>query len=98
MTRARAQKHLAARAPAHDMPKGATQRLVQIRAMAPGLPAYWLDLEVKADVKLEALDRFLRQPWLECCGHLSVFRTGAVNYFSRGYDFGFTRAFGTFGG
>jgi hypothetical protein len=98
LTRASAQKHLAACAPAHDVPNGASQRLVQVRAMAPGLPAYWLDLELKADAKLEALDRFLRQLWLECCGHLSVFRIGAVNYFSRGYDLGFTRAFGTLGG
>ena len=64
---------------------------------ALGLPAYWLDLEVKADAKLEALDRFLRQLWLECCGHLSAFRIGAVNYFSRGYDFGVARGFGSFG-
>ena len=56
--------------------EGREQRLVQVRAMASGLPAYRLDLEVKADVKLEALDRFLRQLWLECCGHLSVFRIG----------------------
>jgi hypothetical protein len=98
MTRASAQKHLAACAPAHDMPKGATQRLVQIRATAPSLPAYWLDFEMKANVTLEALDRFLRQLWLECCGHLSMFRIGAVSYFSRGYDLGFTREFGTFGG
>ena len=48
MTRAGALKHLSGCAPAHDMPKGATQRLVQVRAIAPGLPAYWLDLEVKA--------------------------------------------------
>ena len=98
MTRAGALKHLSGCAPAHDTPKGATQQLVQVRAIAPGLPAYWLDLEVKADVKLEALDRFLRQLWLECCGHLSVFRIGAVNYFSQGYDFGFSRALGSFRG
>jgi hypothetical protein len=97
MTRAGAQKHLAVCAPAHDTPDGAEQQLVQVRATAPGLPAYWLDLEVKTDAKLEALDRFLRQIWLDCCGHLSAFRIGAVNYFSRGYDFGFTRGFGSFG-
>jgi hypothetical protein len=74
MTRVGALKHLSGCAPAHDTPKGAMQRLVQVRAIAPGLPAYWLDLEVKAEAKLEALDRFLRQLWLECCGHLSVFR------------------------
>lgn len=98
LTRASAQKHFAVCTPAHDTPNGANQRLLQVRAVAPGLPAYWLDLEVKADAKLEALDRFLRQLWLECCGHVSVFRIGAVNYFSSGYDMGFTRAFGALGG
>jgi SEC-C motif len=98
VTRASAQKHLAGCAPAHDTPTGAEHRLVQVRAMAPGLPAYWLALEVKADAKLEVLDRLLRQVWLECCGHLSVFRIAGVSYFSRGYDFEFTRALGTFGG
>jgi SEC-C motif-containing protein len=97
MTRAGAQKHLGGCAPAHDTPNGAEQQLVQVRATAPGLPAYWLDLEVKTDAKLEVLDRFLRQLWLECCGHLSAFRIGAVNYFSRGYDFGIARGFGSFG-
>ena len=36
-------------------------------------PDYWLHLEVPADVKLEVLDSFLRQIWLECCGHMSAF-------------------------
>jgi hypothetical protein len=58
------------------------------------MPAYWLDVEAKADAKLEALDAFLRRVWLECCGHLSVFRIGGVDYFSRGYEFGFGREFG----
>ena len=97
MTRAGTQKHLAVCAPTHDTPNGVEQRLVQVRATAPGLPAYWLDLEVKGDAKLEALDRFLRQLWLECCGHLSAFRIGAVSYFSRGYEFEFARGFGSFG-
>ena len=36
-------------------------------------PDYWMHLEVPADAKLEVLDRFLRDIWLECCGHLSMF-------------------------
>src|SRR5688572_6147278 len=88
LTRARAQKHLADCAPAHNVADGADQRLVHVRATAPGRAAYWLDLEVKSRAKLEALDSFLRRIWLECCGHLSMFRIGAVNYFSRGYDIG----------
>jgi hypothetical protein len=36
-------------------------------------PDYWLHLEVPADAKLKMLDDFLRQIWLECCGHMSAF-------------------------
>jgi hypothetical protein len=89
--RVAAKKHVAECAPAHDAPNGTEQWLVQLRATSPGLPAYWLDVEVKADATLAALDSFLRRVWLECCGHLSAFRIGAIDYFSPGYDFGFAR-------
>lgn len=39
-------------------------------------PAYWLHLEVKPDAPLGAIDAFLRETWLECCGHLSSFEIG----------------------
>ena len=38
---------------------------------APG--DYWLHLELPASTPLRTLDRFLRDLWLECCGHLSMF-------------------------
>lgn len=97
LTRTGARKHLDVCAPAHDVTKGPEQQLVHIRATAPGHPAYWLDFEIKADTKLEALDSFLRRTWLECCGHLSAFDIGPVKYRSRGYEFGLTGAFGAFG-
>jgi hypothetical protein len=37
------------------------------------LPEYWLHLETRADATLDDLDEFLRDLWLECCGHLSAF-------------------------
>ena len=37
-------------------------------------PEYWLHLKVASNAKLEVLDQFLRDIWLECCGHLSAFR------------------------
>jgi hypothetical protein len=95
LNRTSALKHVANCASSHDAANGTEQQLLHVRAIAPGLPAYWLDVEVKADAKLEALDSFLRRIWLECCGHLSMFRVGSVNYFSRGYEFGFTRGFGS---
>jgi hypothetical protein len=36
-------------------------------------PYYWLHVELPASTHLRTLDRFLRDIWLECCGHLSQF-------------------------
>lgn len=38
------------------------------------LPQYWMHLEIPAKATLADLDSFLRKTWLECCGHLSVFK------------------------
>lgn len=97
VTRQGARKHLTACVPAHDLAAGPEQRLVHVRATAPGLAAYWLDLEIRADARLDALDSFLRRIWLECCGHLSAFAVGTVKYFSSGYDLGFDAGFGSLG-
>lgn len=34
---------------------------------------YWLFVDVPLTASLATLDRFLRDIWLECCGHLSAF-------------------------
>ncbi len=44
------------------------------------LPMYWMHLEVVAGTTLAMLDHFLRETWLECCGHLSAFEIGGVRY------------------
>ena len=44
------------------------------------LPEYWMHLEVPTAAKLELLDQFLRDVWLECCGHLSLFQIGDTFY------------------
>lgn len=36
-------------------------------------PYYWMHLEMAAAASLKTLDQFLRDVWLECCGHLSAF-------------------------
>ena len=51
----------------------AAEPLFYLRAQANGAPEFWLDLEVKGNAPLEALDSYLRAIWLECCGHLSQF-------------------------
>ena len=41
---------------------------------------YWMNIIVKKNCKLKALDSFLREIWLDCCGHLSVFEIKGVSY------------------
>lgn len=53
--------------------------VVQLRVDVPGT-AYWLDVDVKANAPLRELDDFLRNIWLECCGHLSSFEIGHTRY------------------
>lgn len=45
-------------------------------------PGYWLHLAVRSTATLSTLDRFLRDVWLECCGHLSDFTIGQKHYAS----------------
>jgi hypothetical protein len=44
------------------------------------LPGYWLHVAIPIDFELQDLDRFLRDIWLECCGHLSMFIINGVEY------------------
>ncbi|MDO8841545.1 MAG: hypothetical protein Q7J09_09735 [Methanocalculus sp.] len=36
-------------------------------------PEYWIILLIKKDATLKSIDRTLRDLWLECCDHLSLF-------------------------
>ena len=45
-------------------------------------PMYWMYLKMPVTATLADLDIFLRNEWLECCGHLSAFRIGGDNYVS----------------
>jgi len=51
-----------------------------IRAEGRYQPEYWLLLGVKADARLKDLDNFLRDIWLECCGHMSSFQIEGIEY------------------
>jgi hypothetical protein len=93
VTSAGASRHVAVCAAGHDDAKGAVQTLVRLRVTAPGLSGYWLEIEMRDDAKLDALDQFLRYIWLECCGHLSLFSIGGIDYGSRGTDLGFSGPF-----
>ncbi|MBV4423756.1 SEC-C metal-binding domain-containing protein [Clostridium tyrobutyricum] len=43
-------------------------------------PDYWLYINIDKEAKLKDLDRFLRNIWVECCGHLSRFSIHGENY------------------
>ncbi|HEV3038890.1 MAG TPA: hypothetical protein VHA33_14025 [Candidatus Angelobacter sp.] len=50
---------------------------------------YWLHLAMSTTAPLSKLDRFLRDIWLECCGHMSSFHIGTVRYSHEPMDEGF---------
>jgi len=41
---------------------------------------YFLHLEMRGKATLRDLDEYLRDIWLECCGHLSAFEIAGVRY------------------
>lgn len=43
---------------------------------------FWLYIEINGSATLEALDDFLRDTWLECCGHLSAFMMNGEEFSS----------------
>ncbi|HAG51328.1 MAG TPA: hypothetical protein DCL42_08330 [Deltaproteobacteria bacterium] len=43
---------------------------------------FWIYFEVNSDSTLKEIDSFLRDLWLECCGHMSMFTIGGSNYSS----------------
>lgn len=45
-------------------------------------PQYWMHLNVSAKTTLATLDHFIRQIWVECCGHLSNFEIDGTTYAS----------------
>jgi len=46
-------------------------------------PEYWMFVEVDGRSKLKVIDNFLRDTWLECCGHLSSFTIRGTRYESQ---------------
>lgn len=41
---------------------------------------YWLYIAIDKTATLKELDKFLRDIWVECCGHLSSFEINGVSY------------------
>jgi hypothetical protein len=80
-------RHLAKCLAAHEgagtalsKPRPKTVRLLQLLVQGQYNPEYWLYVEMPATATLRDLDQFLRQIWLECCGHLSAFKIAGTQY------------------
>lgn len=63
------------------------QRLFHILAEGRYNPQYWMHLEIPASEPLFTLDGFLREVWVECCGHLSAFEIAGTSYSDEPEDF-----------
>ena len=67
---------------AEQSSKGKNQKkyyCLKIRSFKP----FWLYLEIDTNATLKELDKFLRNIWLECCGHLSEFDINGTKYISQ---------------
>jgi hypothetical protein len=77
-------------------------RLIKVEGMHD--KNYWLLISMPLNSTLSTLDKFLRDIWLECCGHLSMFYFGyyeaigkgrSVEEFRTGARLGYEYDFGT---
>ncbi len=50
------------------------------RISISGSQPFWIEVLVRGNAKLADLDAWLRELWLECCGHMSMFRIGESRY------------------
>ncbi len=63
----------------YSKPKG-NKKVFVLKISSMPEPYYWLLLEVAVNTTLKKLDSFVRDIWLECCGHLSSFSIEGVCY------------------
>ena len=59
----------------------ATAKDAFLVAITDDIPAtYWLYVRVRKTATLRDVDDLIRRTWVECCGHMSLFRAGDVSY------------------
>ena len=85
LTKRKAAAHLKKCRAAKPSPEGKGRTVFYtFEATTPGLPEFFLFVELDGNKTLAALDGFLRDIWLECCGHCSAFTIAGVHYNSHG--------------
>jgi len=78
-------RHLTACGPAHSASAGrnagpaAATTNAYLLLVDGGFP-FWLHLFARADATLADVDSYLRNIWLECCGHMSAFSIEGTSY------------------
>jgi hypothetical protein len=72
-TKASLAKHLVSCPAKYDLPNLKSEKLFRLHVEDLDVGLFWLDVEIKQSATLQELDQFLRDIWLECCGHLSAF-------------------------
>lgn len=85
VTKRSMEKHLLTCIPQHEAKEaGAAKKPAEniqlFHILVEGYRPYFLHIEARADTTLKTLDAFLRDIWLECCGHMSAFQIGGRNY------------------
>jgi hypothetical protein len=74
-------------APSETLPKAASKTAFHLTVEGRYATEYWMHLEAPVKATLDTLDRFLRDTWLECCGHLSEFTIEGRRYSVEPLDF-----------
>ncbi|MBQ3265829.1 MAG: hypothetical protein IJH07_08660 [Ruminococcus sp.] len=72
LTKAGAKRHLLT----HEYSGEKSQNCRIVKVEFPYDKDYWLYLDIPFTSTLRSLDSFLREIWLECCGHMSAFYVG----------------------
>ena len=69
ISKSTAKKHLTT----HEYAESDKQECMLLKIEAPYEKDYWLYADISMTSTLKTLDNFLRDIWLECCGHMSAF-------------------------
>ena len=75
----------------HNDAAGDAQTYKLLKVEGADEKAYWLYLDMSVSATLKTLDRFLRDIWLECCGHESAFFVGNYEQLSKNTMVGMLR-------
>ncbi len=80
LNKAQMTRHLKKCGVQHQEETGKPVKMFHLVIEGNHMPMYWLHVEIPGALTLKHLDGFLRDTWLECCGHLSCFTIDGERY------------------